>query len=154
MSNRAIIQALLVVGLGIAAAGCELYRDVRNYNRNLLGGGEPEKETAEPKTEAVISRGYNKPQTRAEGLDQYCANRANRTGRFITAYVEVRGQRLTCKEYVTLRAEGWSATETETVTDRPSKTFTVEEIIRLKNAGVSDEVILQHLQSGRGNLPR
>ena len=56
MSNRAIIQALLVVGLGIAAAGCELYQDVRNYNQNLLGGGEPEKETAEPKKETIVPK--------------------------------------------------------------------------------------------------
>ena len=179
MFNKAIIPALLVGGLGIAVAGCGLYRDVSNYNRNLLGSGEPKKETAEPKTEAVISRENNKLLMSAEELDQYCATR---TERFITAHVKVRGQRLTCKEYVTLRAQGWlatetetetetetatatateteteTATETETETDRPAKAFTVDEtiekIIRLKNAGVGDEVIIQLLRSGRGNLPR
>ncbi len=150
MFNRAIILALLVGGLGIDAAGCEaLYKD-----RNLLAASQPKKEAVEPRAEAVISRGDNKPQTRAQELDQHCATR---TGGFIAAYVEVRGKRLTCKEYVALRAQGWSATETETETetetDRSGKTYTVEKIIRLKNAGVSDEVIIQLLRSGRGNLP-
>ncbi len=144
MFNRAITLALLVGGLGIAAAGCEaLYKD-----RKLFAGSQPKKEAVEPSTEAVISRGNNKPQTRAQELDQHCADK---TGEFITTYVEVRGKRFTCKEYVALRAQGWFAIATET--DRPGKSYTVERIIRLKNAGVSDEVIIQLLRSGRGKLP-
>ena len=133
MFNKAIIPALLVSGLGISVAGCEeLYKD-----RNLFAASEPKKEP-------VTFRGYNKPQTRAEELDQYCANR---TGDIISTYVEVLGQRLTCKLYLSLRVQGWSPTET----DGLGETITAEEIIKLNNAGVSDEVILQLLKSGRGN---
>lgn len=94
----------------------------------------------------LLSGCFNKPQTRAEELDKFCANR---TGNIIPTHVEFQGQRLTCEQYLTLRAQGWSPTATE----GPGKAISVEEIIRLKNAGVSDEVILQLLQSGRGNLP-
>ena len=130
MFNKAIIPALLVGGLGIAVAGCEaLYKD-----RNLLAASEPKKAL-------VIFRGDNKPQTRAEELDKYCADK---TEGFISAHVEFRGQRLTCKQYLTLRAQGWSQTATQGPGGAISgKTFSVEEIIRLKKAGVSDEVILK-----------
>ena len=84
--------------------------------------------------------------TRAEELDKFCTNK---TGNIITTYVEFDGRRLSCEQYKALRKHG----ELQTATDRAGKTFTVEEIIRLKNAGVSDEVILQLLQSGQGNLP-
>ena len=142
MFNKAIIPALLVSGLGISVAGCEeLYKD-----RNLFADSQPKKEAVKPITEVEVPEGYNKPQTRDQELDEYCANK---TGGFITTYVEAGGQRLTCEEYVTLRAQGWSATET--ATDRPGKTFTVEKIIRLNNAGLSDEVILQFLKSARSN---
>ena len=96
-------------------------------------------------------------QMRAQELDKFCADKTG--GFFFKTHVEVRGQRLTCKQYVTLRAEGWSATDTATgtatgtATDLPVETFTIEEIVRLKNAGISDEVIMQLLQSGPGNLP-
>ena len=95
----------------------------------------------------LLSGCFNKPQTRAEELDKYCANK---TGNIITTHVEFRGQRLSCEQYLALREQGWP----QTATERPGKTFSVEEIIRLKNAGVSDEVILQLLQSRQGNLPR
>ncbi len=93
-------------------------------------------------------------QLRAQEVDRFCADK---TGGFFNTYVEVGGQRLTCKQYVTLRAQGWSATTTgtgtATATDRPVETFTLEEIIRLKDAGISDEVILQLIQSGQGYSP-
>ncbi len=100
-------------------------------------------------------------QRRAQELDKFCADK---TGGFIfKTHVEVLGQRITCKQYVTLRAQGWSATDTptetatetaaETGTDRPVETFTIEEIIRLKDAGVSDEVILQLIQLEEGYAP-
>ncbi len=95
----------------------------------------------------LLSGCFNKPQTRTEELDQYCANK---TGNIIPTHVEFQGGRFTCEQYLFLRAQGWSPTATE----RPGKAISVEEIIRLKNVGVSDEVILQLLQSGRGNLPR
>ena len=118
----------------------------------------------------LLSGCLNKPtpaeqQMRAQELDEFCADK---TGGFIfSTHVEVGGQRLTCKQYVTLRAQGWSATDTPTdtptetatetaagtATDRPVETFTIEEIIRLKDAGVSDEVILQLIQFGEGYAP-
>ncbi len=95
----------------------------------------------------LLSGCINKPQTRAEELDKFCANK---TGNIITTHVEFNGRRFTCEQYLALREQGWSPIGTE----GPGKAISVEEIIRLKNVGVSDEVILQLLQSGRGNLPR
>ncbi len=136
MFNKAIIPALLVGGLGISDAGCET---------EFLG--EPIYWFGGPKKELATIRGYNKSQTRAEELDQDCANR---TGDINSTYVEVLGQRITCEQYLSLRVQGWSPTET----DGLGETITAEEIIKLHNAGVSDEVILQLLKSGRGKLPR